>query len=465
MFTYTNADVDRLNASLRAVMRDSGRLGEDHQFTTKHGRAAFAAGDRLQITGTDKNLGLFNGTAGTITAIKDGKITLARDGQKNDRVTLDPAVFQDFRHGYAGTIYKAQGRTLDKTYLYHSDHWRSSSGYVALTRHRESTALFVARNSLDIRPQPEAWMMQSGGAAALTSEHHESAQRSFESWAKDNPGPAERYGFESYVSYVQQQWAREGKQQQDAAPGTPELRALARQMARTDERRAASQFHTAQELGPVRPLTADEINVRFASRGPRDEGRSDPATLQGQRDAAAIKERDPAAGGQGPASRIEAAVADALRLTKTGTEFAAALDAGGLRIARITAADLSAVDEQRKRDEFAAATGGQLSGKHLPRRLAIDDLVAVTKNGHVLPLSPRQVDYSEIAYRLSESEPRMPSMVEARAHHDAVHNEKADRREKHRAENAERQRETVSRARPLAGTPPRGRHWQSAATQ
>lgn len=52
--------------------------------------------------------------------------------------------FDQFRHGYAGTIYKGQGRTLDTTYLYHSEHWRSRSSYVALTRHREDVKLFVA---------------------------------------------------------------------------------------------------------------------------------------------------------------------------------------------------------------------------------------------------------------------------------------------------------------------------------
>ena len=55
--------------------------------------------------------------------------------------------FNDFRHGYAGTIYKGQGRTLDQTYLYHSEHWRSAASYVALTRHRDKAEIFVARNT------------------------------------------------------------------------------------------------------------------------------------------------------------------------------------------------------------------------------------------------------------------------------------------------------------------------------
>src|ERR1700687_4860387 len=59
-------------------------------------------------------------------------------------IAFDAKEFNQFRHGYAGTIYKGQGRPLDQTYLYHSAHWRSASSYVALTRHRENVSLFVA---------------------------------------------------------------------------------------------------------------------------------------------------------------------------------------------------------------------------------------------------------------------------------------------------------------------------------
>ena len=61
--------------------------------------------------------------------------------------------FIGFRHGYAGTIYKGQGKTLDHTYLYHSHHWRSAASYVALTRQRESAQVFVARETARDAPQ------------------------------------------------------------------------------------------------------------------------------------------------------------------------------------------------------------------------------------------------------------------------------------------------------------------------
>jgi hypothetical protein len=90
---------------------------------------------------------------GTIRAIERDRVTVALDGKAGAPERLVSFVagddyaggeFDKFRHGYAGTIYKGQGRTLDQTYLYHSEHWRNATSYVALTRHRENVTLFVA---------------------------------------------------------------------------------------------------------------------------------------------------------------------------------------------------------------------------------------------------------------------------------------------------------------------------------
>lgn len=46
-----------------------------------------------------------------------------------------------------GDDLQGQGKTLDRTYLYHTEHWRSAASYVALTRQRESAEVFVARET------------------------------------------------------------------------------------------------------------------------------------------------------------------------------------------------------------------------------------------------------------------------------------------------------------------------------
>ena len=148
VFAYTNRDVDALNAELRAVRRARGELqGTDVRFDTKHGPADFSPGDRVQFTDTDKKLRIYNGNVGTIAAIDTGSGELRATLDGGRTVSWSAADFQGFRHGYAGTIYKGQGKTLDHTYLYHTHHWRSAASYVALTRQRESAQVFVARET------------------------------------------------------------------------------------------------------------------------------------------------------------------------------------------------------------------------------------------------------------------------------------------------------------------------------
>ena len=149
MFAYTNKEVDALNAELRAVRKARGELGEDVRFDTKHGAASFAVGDRVQVTETLRAARLWNGNAGVITGLdaRTGRITARLDGQAGREVSWRAGEFTGFRHGYAGTIYKGQGKTIDHTYLLHSAHWRQASSYVALTRQRESAAIFAARET------------------------------------------------------------------------------------------------------------------------------------------------------------------------------------------------------------------------------------------------------------------------------------------------------------------------------
>jgi len=260
VFAYSNADVAALNADLRTVRRARGELGRDHLLPTKEGPAAFAKGDRIQFTGSaysakDKAAGLVTGGIGEVKAISGPRMTVALDtkaGQTPREITFtvgddaEAGQFNAIRHGYAGTIYKGQGRTLDQTYLYHSQNWRAASAYVALSRHRERVSLFVAR---EVTAGAEPWMMKQGGVDALDDKLKESAARSYDTWADDNPGPASKHGLADYVAYVQDKQAERGRSAFD-------LEQLRRQISRADETRAASQFITA-EFPPTAPVAGD----------------------------------------------------------------------------------------------------------------------------------------------------------------------------------------------------------------
>jgi hypothetical protein len=95
------------------VRRAQAELGSpDVRLGTKHGEADFAIGDRVQFTDTDKKAHIHNGNIGTITAIGAhiGQLTAKLDSRRE--VSWSASEFQGFRHGYAGTIYKGQGKPL-----------------------------------------------------------------------------------------------------------------------------------------------------------------------------------------------------------------------------------------------------------------------------------------------------------------------------------------------------------------
>ena len=187
VFAFTNADVNALNQDIRALRRERGELGEDHILQTKDGAQIFALGDRIQFTGNAKtqrarNLGFTNGQAATITAIDGARVRAELDGGKNGKPRVveftvgdnaEAGQFNSIRHGYAGTIYKGQGKTLDQTYLYHSEHWRGAASYVALTRHREHTKVFVARETAADINQLAKQMARSDERRAASQFHYE----------------------------------------------------------------------------------------------------------------------------------------------------------------------------------------------------------------------------------------------------------------------------------------------------
>src|SRR5271168_4073423 len=188
MFVQTNADVGSLNTHARALHKERGDLGEDHTFKTATGEAQFATGDRIQFTGNgrtqaEKRAGLTNGRVGTIAGIEildDGKprvtVTLdSRTGEKPQQVSFTvgedarAGEFEKFKHGYAGTIYRGQGRTLDEVYVGHSAQWRKSASYVALTRHREAVHIFAARETVQDLDEMAKGMSRADNKRAASS--------------------------------------------------------------------------------------------------------------------------------------------------------------------------------------------------------------------------------------------------------------------------------------------------------
>lgn len=142
-----NVDVDALNQGARDLLRGSGQLGDVEIIcSTQRGRVAFAEGERIQLTTTDKSQGLMNGTFGTIERIdpKTKNITFHLDN--GEIKELNPNTYNGLRHGYAATVYKTQGATLASVYALHNKTTNQATNYVSLTRQTTSLSLYVSED-------------------------------------------------------------------------------------------------------------------------------------------------------------------------------------------------------------------------------------------------------------------------------------------------------------------------------
>jgi hypothetical protein len=133
-----------LNRAAREQLQAEGKLGVAERMETARGEREMAAGERIMFLKNDKTLGVKNGSIGTLERIEDGVLQVRLDGAGDKQVVVDAQQYQDFDYGYASTIHKSQGATVDRSYVLASRYFDRHTSYVALSRHRTSTALFYA---------------------------------------------------------------------------------------------------------------------------------------------------------------------------------------------------------------------------------------------------------------------------------------------------------------------------------
>ncbi|MBN9289051.1 MAG: Ti-type conjugative transfer relaxase TraA [Gammaproteobacteria bacterium 39-13] len=143
MLAYTNESVKSLNEQAREVRIAAGEIERGESFTVAKGERHFAIGDKVYFLRNDKQLGVKNGSLGIIESISKHQFNIKLDSKDNKSASFDIRNYQHLDHGYAATIHKAQGMTVDKTYVLASKHFDRHLSYVACTRHRESLALFA----------------------------------------------------------------------------------------------------------------------------------------------------------------------------------------------------------------------------------------------------------------------------------------------------------------------------------
>lgn len=149
ILAHSNKDVQALNEAVRQARKERGELRGTARFMTERGGREFAQGDRLVFLRNDRELDVKNGTLGTVERAEDGRLAVRLDSGEMREFSAEQYAAVD--HGYAVTIHKAQGVTVDRAYLLATPGMDRSLAYVGMTRHREAATLFAGADDFTDR--------------------------------------------------------------------------------------------------------------------------------------------------------------------------------------------------------------------------------------------------------------------------------------------------------------------------
>jgi Ti-type conjugative transfer relaxase TraA len=144
ILTHTNDEVRALNDAARERLREAGDLGDDVRITVERGERSFASGDRVMFLQNERGLGVKNGTLGTIEQVSARSMSVRTDDRRS--ISFDLKDYDRIDHGYAATIHKAQGMTVDRTHVLATPGLDAHGSYVALSRHRDGMDLHYGRD-------------------------------------------------------------------------------------------------------------------------------------------------------------------------------------------------------------------------------------------------------------------------------------------------------------------------------
>ncbi len=144
ILTHTNDEVRALNEAARERMRADGDLGDEVRVAVERGERSFASGDRVMFLQNERGLGVKNGTLGTLEQVSPQSMVVQTDDGRSVRFDLKD--YNRIDHGYAATIHKAQGMTVDRAHVLATPGMDAHSSYVALSRHRDGMDLHYGRD-------------------------------------------------------------------------------------------------------------------------------------------------------------------------------------------------------------------------------------------------------------------------------------------------------------------------------
>jgi len=144
ILTHTNDEVQALNQAARERLRIAGQLGEDVAVHAERGPRSFAPVDRIMFLKNERSMGVKNGSLGIVQSVTSARMAVTLDDGR--AIAFDLKDYAQLDHGYAATIHKAQGVTVDRGHLLATPGLDRHAAYVALSRHRDHVDLHYVRD-------------------------------------------------------------------------------------------------------------------------------------------------------------------------------------------------------------------------------------------------------------------------------------------------------------------------------
>jgi len=148
ILAFRKDDVKQLNERIHKELKANGELGK----STIIKGVEYSENDRFVFLENNKQLGVKNGTIGTIEKIQGDEFQIRLDSDRNEpitRVNFNVKDYDKFSQAYALTIHKSQGVTVDKAQVLLDKGANSSLALVGCSRHKTDLKIHCAKKSLD----------------------------------------------------------------------------------------------------------------------------------------------------------------------------------------------------------------------------------------------------------------------------------------------------------------------------